>query len=171
MKSIFLILTKITLIGTLIIVLSILGFFAYSELNKRGAFMTKEEKYFYEKLREFKYSGKETVFLKELTNFEWDRVVFVKPYEGLLSDELNSFKLNKRVMSNDDGVGTLIFLDIKAKTGLVENFPRSLFEISFGFNDKSTSISVDNALLNIAEFELGKKFTEVSLCKKSQEEK
>lgn len=91
MKSIFLILTKITLIGTLIIVLSILGFFAYSELNKRGAFMIKEEKYFYEKLREFKYSGKETVFLKELTNFEWKSLKIYTPYSPAEDDTYLEF--------------------------------------------------------------------------------
>lgn len=42
-----------------------------------GLIITREEKYFYQKLKElkpFNPSGKENVSLKELTNFEWDEV-------------------------------------------------------------------------------------------------
>ena len=77
------------------------AFLLYNKLDSEGFFMSKEEKYFYKQFIEFKESGKKSIPLKELTNFEWDRVLFTGPYgldtmESVLEKEKVNFKYKNK---------------------------------------------------------------------------
>ena len=115
-------LVKIILIPTTIVLLSFMIFKSYTYLYQNGYFLSKEEKYFYQELKKFVDSGKESIELKELTNFEWDEVAFIEPYsfpndsKSIYSED---FKLNKKISNSQDHEACLLFLNTKTKYGYV----------------------------------------------------
>ena len=113
-------LAKILISIIILISVFIIGFFVYLKLDQAGFFLSKEEKYFYRKLKEFKESEKEVILLKDLTNFEWDKVGYVGPYSGVefYIDEKH-YKLNKKVDNQSDSLACLLFINNKSKTGIV----------------------------------------------------
>ncbi len=57
---------------------------------------SKEEKYFYQKLKEFKDSKKDSILLKDLTNFEWDEVCVAQTYSATEENSYAEFYLKNR---------------------------------------------------------------------------
>jgi hypothetical protein len=103
-----------------IIIFFILGFFSYQRFYSKGFFMTKEEKYFYQKLKEFKESKEEKIALRVLTNFEWDEVCYIGPYSYIESVKLERFKLNSAMPNSDDeGKAAIVFFNDKNSTAYV----------------------------------------------------
>jgi hypothetical protein len=96
---------------SVLIILATIAFFAYKKLDSEGFFMSKEEKYFYQKLKEFKDSGKDSIHLKELTNFEWEYVCYMGPYSGIDDKRFEGVILNKEIPEDDnDGKFAIIFI-------------------------------------------------------------
>ncbi len=55
---------------------------------------SKDERFFYKKLKEFQISGQESIALKELTNFEWDEACSQSTYDPKHEDSYAEFYLN-----------------------------------------------------------------------------
>jgi len=102
----------------------------YLDLNSRGFFMVKEEKHFHQKLKEFKDSEKETIKLRELTNFEWDHVILFTPYDSYFSKMGEYIELNKFTIKNKENnylnhisygecCYNIVFLKINTKTSYI----------------------------------------------------
>jgi hypothetical protein len=51
----------------------------YPRLERSGFFWSEEERYFHQKIKEFKKSGKKEIMMKDLTNFEWENVCDIQP--------------------------------------------------------------------------------------------
>ncbi|MBU6140975.1 MAG: hypothetical protein KGP29_05445 [Proteobacteria bacterium] len=78
--------------------------------ERRSNAVENDEKYFYQKIKEFKDSGKDSIPLKELTNFEWENVCYVWPYGDNKDKRFIGAKLNKEIPEDDnDGKFGVIF--------------------------------------------------------------
>lgn len=102
--------------------------FLYAKNYARSAKELEEEKYFYQKLTEFKESEKDSIDLKELTNFEWEDVCYMWPYGGVDDERFKGVKLNKEIPEDDnDGKFAVIF--INKGNGRVFRISRSDFNV------------------------------------------
>lgn len=104
----------------LIIIFLILSVKAYIYFSQ-----TPEERFFYKKLNQSLKIGQQKIYVKGLTNFEWDKIYFVGSYNGFIDEEGN------RCPSDDyDGAWSLAFTKknklIKCIKGKKYIFDRSL---------------------------------------------
>lgn len=105
------------LISVISLTLLIIGFFLYLYLDAQGVFRTKEEKYFYKKLKEFEESKKDNISLIEITNFEWNYVCAVSSYNEerpkSFYEKVVGFKIAENVPTSygsSDGDILLLFI-------------------------------------------------------------
>ena len=83
----------------------------YPQLEREGFFWSAEEKYFYQKIEEFKKSGKKEIMIKNLTNFEWENVCSSWAYSGISDPNFRNLEFDKKLPDDDDeGKYTLIFV-------------------------------------------------------------
>ncbi len=101
-------------------------FYFLKEYKEKIWILTPEEKDFLYKLDSFKISGAKSILLKDLTNFDWDEVCFLGPYDQRLDEasadppKFRGYLLNRKSQySFDDGSVSLIFLDSKNQKGIV----------------------------------------------------
>lgn len=123
---------KLILIFALLL-LAVSGFFVYKKLDSKDFFMSKEERFFYQKLKEFKESGKDSIALKELTNFEWENVCDIQPYSGNPNFEKLNLKLDKDLPhADDDTKFALIFINRKHGRVFIFNRGNSYPQLTIG---------------------------------------
>lgn len=138
---------KILKIILIAIALIIVGFFIYKNFRDNGFFMSKEEKYFYKKLKEFKDSGEDSIELREMTNFEWDSVnafSSYSPLEGGTSlifhsngDKIISIKGYQKIFQRQIGGHDSLFMFAKQ-----------------GDQNNDLSIKIENLKWKIAQYEV-----------------
>ena len=104
--------------------------------------MSAEERFFYKELKSKLNKGEREIFIKDLTNFDWDGVVFVGGYSYYIDKFNNSCGAN----GNSDGDWAFAFLQRKKVTvclgGKMIDFDRSL---------KTNSAYNKNAFVKINE--------------------
>jgi len=106
-------LTVVKMLSFLIIFFG-LSYFLFAA-KAHGLFLSKEEKYFYQKLRKFEEAGEKKILLKDLTKFTWDTAVGhanYTPYEG---DNYLEFFYHKKLVKKigNDGLNKLDHLSGK----------------------------------------------------------
>ena len=117
---------KILLVSLLIILLL---WFQRDGRFVNSILMSKNEENFYTKFSEFVASGKSKILLKELTNFEWNRVCLVEPYGGIVDESLRNFKLDQELPSDDESKYSLVFFQTDEGVGVVLNLNRNASDI------------------------------------------
>ena len=118
---------KILIILTLIFGAGIFLGIKIESISTQKEERLKKERFFYQKLEEFKKSGGKEILIKELTNFEWDNVCYVWPYGGL-DEEFRSVKLDREIPEDDnDGKFGIVF--IKKENGVVFRVSRKDFTV------------------------------------------
>ena len=134
MKKLLIKLMMVVLASFFLITLALGSLKLYWHLDSQGFFMTKEEKYFYQKLKEFRDSGKEIIELKKLTNFAWDFVVFYPPYGGFPDRKaVSKFKLSKKLPSSSDS--SFIFFNQQDEIGYIIDAKRNIYGFNAFSND------------------------------------
>ena len=137
---------------------SFLGFVYYKhELYPLPILMSKEEKFFYKKLRDFAKSEKGFFALKELTNFNWDRACYAKPYGAVSLEELKDIKINTSLGTgldqsfnlDDESRSKILFIDTEKKTGFLFVLNAKKKEVILIENSFSTNcMTIDAAIIN-----------------------
>ncbi len=147
-------------IFSVVFAIFLVSFFSYLYLKDYGFFMTKEEKFFYKKLEEFKKSQKNLILLQNLTNFKWDEACFVAPYETIANKDLDfkEIKFDKEFPnSNDEGIAELVFINRLEKSGkvfIINRIKDNAIEYneSTCFKNDSMTLSKSNKRLTITKF-------------------
>ena len=110
------------LIGVLIITLVVIVSVIVWKLNAYFS-MSAEERFFYKELKSKLNKGKREIFIKDLTNFDWDGVRFVGGYGGKYKPNSNFYidgsaylyKGRKNIDLMDDGLWALFFVNNEKK--------------------------------------------------------
>ena len=140
------------------VILIYLCTWCYQNIYMVYCYQSPQEKYFYSELDKNIRNGKTEVYLKDLTNFKWDKAYFLGPYLGayildsIYDEKVDKTTANIRKYLNADGRWALAFIDEKKRIYIKGN--RLGFNRQWKFKqeyDRKAKMVIDDSKFIIIE--------------------